>query len=214
MSKYVCPICGYVYDEAAGVKWDALPDTFICPLCGASKSEFTEMTDAPQSKAPAPAPAYHDGEALRELSFGELAAVCSNLAKGCEKQYLVAESELFGALAAFFTGERGFDDSTDLTVLKVLLEEDIAAYPTLNALCAENADRGALRALVWGEKATRMLLSILNRYEKQGTAAFEGTGVFVCDICGFVYIGDEPPAVCPVCKVPSFKILPVRKEAV
>ncbi len=35
-----------------------------------------------------------------------------------------------------------------------------------------------------------------------------------CEICGFVYIGDIPPDICPVCKVPSFKITPVQKEVV
>ncbi|MFA6688893.1 MAG: hypothetical protein WCR05_05915 [Sphaerochaetaceae bacterium] len=34
---------------------------------------------------------------------------------------------------------------------------------------------------------------------------FEHTGVYVCTICGFVYVGDNPPALCPVCKVPNWK---------
>jgi len=68
--------------------------------------------------------------------------------------------------------------------------------------------------LVWGEKATKLLKSLLTRYEKQGNALLENTNVYVCDICGFVYVGEQPPDVCPVCKVPSFKILPVRKEAI
>ena len=33
----------------------------------------------------------------------------------------------------------------------------------------------------------------------------EGTGVYVCTICGFVFLDDELPAMCPVCKVPSWK---------
>ena len=33
--------------------------------------------------------------------------------------------------------------------------------------------------------------------------------IWVCDICGFVFIGDVPPKVCPICKVPGFKILEV-----
>ena len=33
----------------------------------------------------------------------------------------------------------------------------------------------------------------------------ENTNVFVCTICGFIYIGDNPPQLCPVCKVPSWK---------
>ena len=51
MKKYVCSICGYVYDEAKdypdngiapGTKWEHLPDDFVCPLCGADKDVFEE----------------------------------------------------------------------------------------------------------------------------------------------------------------------------
>lgn len=49
MAKYVCTVCGYVYDEAEGIpedgivpgtKWEDLPDDWVCPLCGVGKSEF------------------------------------------------------------------------------------------------------------------------------------------------------------------------------
>jgi len=48
--KYICNLCGYIYDEAAGdtgngispgTKWESLPDDFICPICGAGKDEFS-----------------------------------------------------------------------------------------------------------------------------------------------------------------------------
>ena len=48
--KYVCNICGYIYDPAegapdngvpAGTEWDAVPDDFVCPLCGVSKDNFS-----------------------------------------------------------------------------------------------------------------------------------------------------------------------------
>ena len=51
MKKYVCSICGYVYDEAKGdpdngiapgTKWEDLPDDLVCPLCGADKDVFEE----------------------------------------------------------------------------------------------------------------------------------------------------------------------------
>jgi len=51
MKRYVCDVCGYVYDEAtgdpennivAGTKWEDLPEDWVCPLCGASKSKFSE----------------------------------------------------------------------------------------------------------------------------------------------------------------------------
>ena len=49
MDRYVCTICGYVYDPeqgdpdsgvAAGTKWEDVPDDWECPVCGASKADF------------------------------------------------------------------------------------------------------------------------------------------------------------------------------
>ncbi len=49
MDRYVCTICGYVYDPeqgdpdngvAPGTKWEDVPDDWQCPVCGASKSDF------------------------------------------------------------------------------------------------------------------------------------------------------------------------------
>ena len=49
MAKYVCLICGYVYDEALGrpedgiapgTLWQSLPEDWVCPTCGATKVEF------------------------------------------------------------------------------------------------------------------------------------------------------------------------------
>ena len=49
--KYVCDICGWVYDEelgaeehgiAPGIKFEDLPEDFECPLCGVGKDQFSE----------------------------------------------------------------------------------------------------------------------------------------------------------------------------
>jgi len=49
MKKYVCTVCGYIYDPETGdpdngvkpgTKFEDIPDTWVCPVCGASKSEF------------------------------------------------------------------------------------------------------------------------------------------------------------------------------
>ena len=48
--KYVCNVCGYIYDETLGdadnniapnTAWDSLPEDFVCPLCGVSKEDFS-----------------------------------------------------------------------------------------------------------------------------------------------------------------------------
>jgi len=49
MDRWVCTICGYVYDPehgdpdngvGAGTKWEDVPDDWECPVCGASKDDF------------------------------------------------------------------------------------------------------------------------------------------------------------------------------
>lgn len=48
--RYVCDVCGYVYDEtlgdpdngiAPGTKFEDLPEDFECPLCGVGKDQFS-----------------------------------------------------------------------------------------------------------------------------------------------------------------------------
>ena len=103
----------------------------------------------------------------------------------------------------------------DFSALIALIEQElISEYPAAKDTAAANQDRGSLRALTWGEKVSRILVSLLGKYEKTGDAMLEGTNVYVCEICGFVYIGNEPPEICPVCKVPSLKISMIAKEAV
>ena len=50
MKKYVCDVCGWVYDEAegcpdqgiaAGTAFEDLPEDFVCPLCGVDKDNFS-----------------------------------------------------------------------------------------------------------------------------------------------------------------------------
>ena len=52
MDKYKCIVCGYIYDPAkgdpdngikAGTKFSDLPDSWVCPECGAPKSEFEKV---------------------------------------------------------------------------------------------------------------------------------------------------------------------------
>lgn len=51
MKKYVCTVCGYVYDPevgipeegiAPGTAFEDLPEDFVCPVCGVGKDLFEE----------------------------------------------------------------------------------------------------------------------------------------------------------------------------
>ena len=202
--KYVCQICGYVYDDAKEkVPFEELPDDWKCPLCGAAKSDFKPEANGDEKKVvTAIEPMDAD---LEKLSAGQLAALCSNLARGCEKQYKQEEADLFKQLADYFTAVVPAVNDASVEKLAKELQTDANNYAAVRATADANADRGAARVCVWGEKVTRMLSSLVNRYLNEGEAMLKDTNIWVCTTCGFVYIGDTPPELCPVCKVPDWK---------
>jgi len=49
MDKFKCLICGYIYDPVQGdpdngvapaTKFEDIPDTWVCPICGVGKDQF------------------------------------------------------------------------------------------------------------------------------------------------------------------------------
>ena len=214
MREFVCSVCGYVYDEAKGIpeagitpgtRWDDLPDDWVCPLCGATKAEFTQR-GAQKAETKAPTPVMESPDDMQELNALQLSALCSNLARGCEKQYKAEESAAFQKLAAYFKSAAAPAKYPTAGQLLDLVEKDLSdGIPAANAPASQAKDRGALRALVWNEKVSKILKSLLARYEREGDAMLNNTGVYVCTICGFVFVGSAPPALCPVCKAPDWK---------
>ena len=213
--RYVCSICGYVYDEAKqGKPFAALPETWTCPLCGAAKSAFAPEAAA-KSAAPAPtvappAPVHGD---MQKLSPGALSILCSNLARGCEKQYKEEEAALFREIADWFAAAAPAAQETGVDALASRIGEDLAAYPALNAAAVQAGDRGTQRICVWGEKVTAILKTLLERYRREGEAMLRDTDIWVCSVCGFAYVGKEPPQLCPVCKVPAWKFEKIEGRA-
>ena len=210
--KYVCQICGYVYDDAKEkVPFAELPDDWKCPLCGAAKSDFKPEANGDEKKVvTAIEPMDAD---LEKLSAGQLAALCSNLARGCEKQYKQEEADLFKQLADYFTAVVPAVNDASVEKLAKELQTDADNYAAVRATADANADRGAARVCVWGEKVTRMLSSLVNRYLNEGEAMLKDTNIWVCTTCGFVYIGDTAPELCPVCKVPDWKFEKIEGRA-
>lgn len=52
MDKYVCDVCGYIYDPAKGdpdgdvepgTAWADVPESWVCPECGAGKDSFSKV---------------------------------------------------------------------------------------------------------------------------------------------------------------------------
>ena len=51
--KWMCVVCGWIYDEemgdpdsglGPGTRWDEVPESWVCPDCGAGKEDF-EMVE-------------------------------------------------------------------------------------------------------------------------------------------------------------------------
>jgi len=54
MEKYVCDVCGYIYDPAdgdpgqgidPGTKFEDLPEDWVCPDCGVTKEDFSLLEE-------------------------------------------------------------------------------------------------------------------------------------------------------------------------
>lgn len=54
MKKYVCTVCGYIYDPEAGdpdngvdagTAFEDVPEDWVCPLCSLGKDVFEEVDE-------------------------------------------------------------------------------------------------------------------------------------------------------------------------
>lgn len=200
---YICSICGYVYDEeAAGIPFAALPEDWTCPRCGAEKAMFD-----PDGKEEAPAKAEAGGQVQTpvQLSPRALSAIFSNLARGAQKQYHPQEEALFMEISDYFLSLSPAEEC-NAGDLHSLVSSDLAGiYQECEEAAVKAADRGALRARLWSQKVSRIVESVLSRYEREGGRLLEGKNVYVCSVCGFVFTGMQAPEICPVCKVPAWK---------
>ena len=144
MKEYVCTVCGYVH------KGELTAD-FKCPVCGAGAEAFREVVKSEETK-PVRVVKKPERGTESELSAIEMSIICSNLARGCEKQYLFDAMEKFTELAEFFRKaakpEKGVKNAE---ALAALIEKDIdEGYPYANAEAKSAGDIVVARALRQG----------------------------------------------------------------
>jgi rubredoxin-NAD+ reductase len=80
--KYLCRVCGYIYDEAKGdpdgglapgTRFEDIPDDWTCPLCGVAKADMVLLDATPPQAAVASArcrPAAKGGDAIVIVGAG------------------------------------------------------------------------------------------------------------------------------------------------
>lgn len=224
MSKYICTICGFIYDEELGYPdanilantvWDDIPSSFVCPLCGASKEDFIKQEDSINT-AITPQKSENSIELSEELDYTvmELSAIFSNLSKGCEKQYYPEMAELYQQLSSYYAKVPSTKSNPNFEDLKAMLaDENLSNFSVANDIAKQYHDRGSLRAIKWSTQVTRMINSHLKRIALKSPEYLKDFNIYVCDICGFIHIGKEKPAICPVCKVPNIKMTQIKRGA-
>ena len=152
MKKYICVVCGYIYDEAIGnpengikpgTKWEDIPEDWSCPLCGAQKSEFEEQTTHEKPDAAKANSSKEDKHDLSELSFGEMSALFSNSAKGSEKQYRIEEAKHFNELAEYYKSISTTIENDNLSDISDIIQQNLDVdYSKANVIAQKHSDRG------------------------------------------------------------------------
>ena len=68
MAIYKCQVCDYIYDDdKEGVKWDDLPDDWVCPICESDKSLFSLVNESGEQEE-----SVVTGSEIAPLSMDEL----------------------------------------------------------------------------------------------------------------------------------------------
>jgi glutamate synthase domain-containing protein 2/rubredoxin len=61
MAAWQCSLCSYTYDEhSESTEWTALPDGWVCPICGSQKSDFAPVSNVQEASPATPPPTEMD----------------------------------------------------------------------------------------------------------------------------------------------------------
>lgn len=218
--KYICPTCGYSYDETSKLpsgippetRWERLSSQWVCPRCRLSNAKLVQpvFNSSPNTSetrfANVSIEDVKQHENMHQMSYGELSALCSGLAHSCEIQYLFQEAQDFMILADYYKARIQPPSYASVDQLLTLLEEDQSAFARADVAAEAAHDRGAKRILKWCQGATQSLNSVLNQYKSQGEQIFQNSNIYICEICGHIAISNTMPRGCPVCHVSNIRI--------
>lgn len=137
MKKFVCPICGYVYEG------DALPENFECPICHAPASKFNEQSDEGMSWA-----AEHVVGVAKGVSEEILSGLRENFAGECTEvgMYLamarVAHREGYPEIGLYWE-KAAYEEAEHAAKFAELLGEVVTDSTKKNLEMRVDAENGA-----------------------------------------------------------------------
>jgi rubrerythrin len=89
-------------------------------------------------------------------------------------------------------------------ILTSLKNDTADRIPLAKLTAADTGHRGPLRALTWGAKVAAIQSSVIARFLKSPDTFLEGgKQIYVCEACGFIFVGNRALDICPVCKAPA-----------
>ena len=210
--KYVCKICGYVYEG------DKLPEDFICPLCKHGAADFERVEE-------------QKGENLMELKGTKteqnLRAAFSGESEARNKYTYfasVAKKEGYEQIAALFLktadnekehAKMWFEELNGIADTKLNLKNAAAGenyeWTDMYKTFAKEAEEegfttlaAKFRAVAEIEKShEQRFLALLSNVEMQKVFEKAEMTMWECRNCGHLVMGKKAPEVCPVCAHPK-----------
>ena len=213
--KYICSICGYVYDETSeGTAFADLPDSWsvrsagLQRICSAPRRKLKQRLNRhiriPQLPDHLSMSIRIMPEKICISSPPENFPPCARIWPGDARNSTKMKKPVcFARLPLTSRRLHRTEPDGDLTHLLSLFENDLTiGYPAVQSAAQTTGDRGTQRVCVWGQKVTVILNSLVQRYQREGSAFLRNTQIWVCSVCGFAYVGDTPPELCPYAKFP------------
>ncbi len=224
MDKYQCSICGFIYDEQAGLPekgivpettWSQISHDFLCPWCGAGKTVFQkegkqETINLKGTKTEKNLEIAFAGESQARNKYTFFAAVAKKegydqISSFFEK---TAENERSHA-KQWFRALGGIGD-TQANLLHAARGEHFEWTEMYEDFAKDAEEEGLFslaeqfRMVAKIEKAhEERYLALLKNIESKEVFAKTEETIWECRVCGYLAMGKEAPKTCPACKHPQ-----------
>ena len=208
-TRYVCQVCGYIYEG------DSLPDNFICPVCGVTTDEFqkeeVKMAELKGSKTEANLKTAFAGESEARNKY-------TFYASKARKEGYVQISKFFEETAGnekehaelwFKLLHDGVGSTTDN--LKDAAAGENYEWTDMYAQFAKEAREEGFDDIAKTMEGVAAIEKLHEERYRKLLANIEDGSVFDrsedtvwhCSNCGHVHVGKEAPESCPVCAHPK-----------
>lgn len=214
--KYVCKICGFIYDEATqDAKWNDLDTDWVCPVCKAPKEKFEAVAETSTSKYAG----TKTEKNLMEAFAGESQArnKYTYFAEMARKEGLEQIAAIFEETAnqekqhakMWFAEFHGIG-STDQNLEDAAAGENEEWTDMYKRMAQEAREEGFEELAIKFENVGKVershearYLRLLKNYKEGKTFKGDAPKGWKCRQCGFIYEGEEAPERCPTCGYPK-----------